>query len=96
MYEWESMGSYLVSGYPQIEDRFGHSVSLNGDGTLLAVGVPGDGTDGAGVNAPLPDLGSGSRIRSGAVYVYVYSSDDSGQIEWRQEVYIKADNPGST
>jgi trimeric autotransporter adhesin len=70
-------------------DRFGASVSLSGDGRLLAVGVPTEDSDALGVNGnPV----SNDAVNSGAVYVY-HSNDTGG---WLYRSYIKAINTGAS
>jgi hypothetical protein len=67
-------------------DRFGHSVALSDDGSVLAVGVYGeDGTSdgiGGGEDNSAPD--------SGAVYVFI----DDGWFDPAQPLYVKSSNSG--
>jgi len=61
---------------------FGASLSLSGDGALIAIGAVGDSTAATGINH---DGVSGAAPDSGAVYVF-------GRTEsaWREEAYLKA------
>lgn len=71
-------------------EQFGASVSFSSDGLWLAVGVPRDSTDGAGV-APVP---SAKRLdASGAVRVYKRRSPTTS--EWKEFVYLKAFKPAA-
>lgn len=68
-------------------DKFGASVSLSGNGTALAIGVPGEGGTGAGVDPANNNAGS----NNGAVYLY-----QAGSPTWVPVNYIKASNPGNS
>lgn len=74
--------AYIKAATINGEDFFGASVSVSADGNTLAVGAPGDDTDGAGINAP---VGARSKSNSGAAYVYKRASG-----VWTQHSYIKA------
>lgn len=69
---------------------FGASVSLSPSGLWLAVGVPGDGQDGAGINP----RSSGSLRDSGAARVYRRVSPSPGAYQWELVATVKAFNPG--
>ena len=70
------------SGY-----KFGHSVSLSGDGNMLAVGATSEGSSSEGIGGSQDDdVNIG---HAGAVYVFVRSG-----ITWSQQAYIKASNTG--
>ncbi len=72
-------------------EEFGHSVSLSGDGTALAVGAVGERSSSTGVNGTEFDgVGFGSSD-SGAAYLFRYALG-----AWSQEAYIKASNTGSS
>ena len=62
-------------------DQFGEFLSLSGDGKTLAVGVPREDSDAAGING---DESDNSFTSSGAVFVF--AKDTGG---WSQEAYIK-------
>ncbi len=77
---------YLKSGNSEAGDRFGWSVSLNGNGTLLAVGARLEDGGTIGINEnPSDNTASGS----GAAYLFVRENG------WTQRSYIKANNTGS-
>jgi hypothetical protein len=62
-------------------DLFGASVSLSADGTVLAIGVPGDDSAATGLNGDSSNNGSSD---SGAVYVFTRSGTN-----WSQSKYLK-------
>ncbi|OLQ75530.1 hypothetical protein BIT28_23150 [Photobacterium proteolyticum] len=73
--------AYLKASNAERSDYFGYSVSLNSDGSILAVGAVGeDASVTGGVN-------DNSEILSGSVYVF--SNDSAG---WAQQSYLKASN----
>lgn len=76
--------AYIKAATINGEDFFGASVSISADGNTLAVGAPGDDTDGAGINAP---VGARNKSNSGAAYVYKRASG-----AWAQQSYIKANS----
>ncbi len=65
-------------------DVFGSSVSLNTDGSVLAVGAPWEGSTATGING---DQSDNSADGAGAVYLFSRSGST-----WIQEAYIKASN----
>lgn len=65
-------------------EYFGWSVSLSGDGNLLAVGAPNEDSNATGVNG---DQGNDLASASGAVYVFSRSG-----ATWTQQAYVKASN----
>jgi hypothetical protein len=67
-------------------DRFGTSVALSGDGSVVAVGVPLEDSASTGIGG---DPADNSIESVGAVYLFIRS----GEI-WGQPVYIKASNAG--
>jgi len=67
-----------------MDDRFGASVSLSGDGAMLAVGATGEGSSSTGINGDGADDPAGQL--SGAAYVFTRS----GSV-WSQS-YVKASN----
>lgn len=91
VYLYERSGStwafdaYLKARNTRSNDRFGRSVSLSGDGAVLAVGADGEQGAGRGVN---PDYVPTS-VGAGAAYVYQHTST------WAFEAYIKAHNTGA-
>ena len=77
-------------------DRFGESLSLNFDGSVLAVGAPGETSSAEGVILS-PDVngwwnsGKGQEESSGAVYMFKrIETDNHG--EWSQIAFIKAED----
>ncbi len=77
---------YIKASDSDSIDKFGGSVSLNSDGSVLVVGAVGEGGSGAGVD-PLHDNVMAS---AGASYVYRYDGSN-----WGAPTYIKAVNPGA-
>ncbi|MBA34842.1 MAG: hypothetical protein CMI14_05350 [Oleispira sp.] len=71
----------------QVEgDYFGRSVSLNTDGTSLAIGASGEDSLSTGVGSTSDSNGSGA----GAAYVFNFDGS-----AWEEEAYIKASNAGA-
>jgi predicted amidohydrolase YtcJ len=64
-------------------DMFGYSVSLNADGSVLAVGSFDEDGSGRGINPPPDNRNAGS----GAVYVFTRAG-----AAWSQQAYIKPAN----
>ena len=75
---------YLKSSNSETEDRFGTSISMSADGTVLAVGAPSDDSRATGVNGNEND---NSKRDSGAVYVFVLENGN-----WQQNAFLKASN----
>jgi hypothetical protein len=65
--------------------RFGWSLGLSTDGNTLAVGARNEASSAKGINGDQNNVGAPT---SGAVYVFVRSSDST----WAQQAYIKASN----
>lgn len=57
---------YLKAPVPGISDEFGATVAVSADGSVIAVGAPGESGSGTGVNPPHDDLAS----NAGALYLY--------------------------
>lgn len=68
-------------------DQFGNSVALAANGSVLAVGAPGEGSLATGVNGNQADDSAGG---AGAVYVFVRAGAN-----WSQQAYVKASNPAA-
>src|SRR6266568_2316788 len=68
-------------------DLFGFSVSLSGDGNILAVGAIGESSAAVGIGGNQAD---NSAADAGAVYVYTRSGT-----AWMQRAYVKASNTGA-
>lgn len=81
------LDAYIKASNTGEGDRFGTSISLSSDGTVLAVGAPYEGSAATGIGGNQSD---NSASGSGAVYVFRRSGD-----AWTQEAYIKASNTGT-
>lgn len=68
-------------------DEFGDSVALNEDGSMLAIGSPGESSNATGINGSQAD---NSAADSGAVYIFVRTGT-----AWTQQTYIKASSTGA-
>jgi hypothetical protein len=68
-------------------DQFGYSISLSGDGNLLAVGAIGEDSAATGSNGNQND---NSAAGSGAAYVFARRGG-----AWSQQAYLKAANAGA-
>ena len=79
--------AYLTASNAEVEDVFGWSVALSGDGLRLAVGATSEDSAATGIDGDETDNGRG---QSGAVYVFL--GDGAGN--WSQEAYVKASNSG--
>jgi len=77
---------YIKASNTDSSDRFGHEVSLSGDGQTLAVGALSENSSSSGVNGSQTPTDIFSR---GAAYVYEFNND-----AWTQQAYLKASNPG--
>ena len=75
---------YFKASNTNANDRFGDSLALSADGTILAVGAVGEDSNATGVNGPQSD---NSAANSGAVHVFSRSG-----ATWSQQAYIKASN----
>lgn len=79
-----SQQAYLKSSNTDSLDRFGWSVSLDGSGTVLAVGTYAEESTAQGIDGDQLD---NSAADAGAVYLFEYDS-----LQWVQQHYIKAPN----
>jgi hypothetical protein len=84
--EW-SQEAYVKASNTGASDRFGTSVALSADGTLLAVGADWEASASTGIGG---DQTSNAVPESGAVYVFRRTAG-----VWAQEAYVKASNTGS-
>ncbi len=75
--------AYIKASNTGLEDYFGESVSLSGDGLRLAVAARWEDSNAVGVNGAEANEAS---QESGAVYVFVRDT------MWAQEAYLKASN----
>ena len=76
---------FIKASNPELQDGFGWSVDLSGDGNTLAVSAPYEDSNAAGINGNQND---NSLTNSGAVYIF----KQAGSV-WSQQAYIKASNP---
>jgi HJR/Mrr/RecB family endonuclease len=79
-----SQQAYVKASNTNRSDGFGSSVALSSDGSLLAVGAPGEASSAKGING---NQGDNSAQSAGAVYVFARSGD-----VWTQTAYLKASN----
>ena len=80
-----SQQARLTAEYPDGRDLFGNSLALSADGSILAVGAPGEASGADGVGG---DPRDNSRGAAGAVYEFVRDAEGS----WAQRAYLKASN----
>ncbi|MFG1495723.1 FG-GAP repeat protein [Saccharospirillum sp. HFRX-1] len=83
--------AYIKASNTGRADYFGTSVSLNGDGRVLAVGAKYESSSaqGAHFSKPTTDDDDNNALSSGAVYLFSPQGDT-----WEQQAYIKASNTG--
>ena len=79
-----SQEAYVKASNTGIHDRFGSSVALSTDGSILAVGAPGEASAATGIGGNQVDNSAGF---AGAVYVFTRSGTT-----WSQPTYVKASN----
>jgi len=77
---------YAKASNPGVNDQFGLSVAVSGDGNTLAVGAPNEDSSSTGINST-PNESAGN---AGAVYVFAKSAG-----AWAQQAYLKALNAGA-
>ena len=78
---------YLKASNTDINDGFGRSVAISGDGNTIVVSTSAEDSAATGIDG---DQADNSASASGAVYVFV--KDAIGA--WAQQAYVKASNPG--
>ena len=81
-----SESAYIKASNSSADDQFGYSVSLNDDGTVLAVGALLEDGSATTINGSDDDLLSDA----GAAYVFVLNNGS-----WNQQAYIKPTNAGT-
>ena len=85
--QWEQ-DDFVVGDNIELGDGFGHSVSLSGNGNVLAVGAY---MENNAMNDAEPPRQIASRIpQSGAGAAYIFKRDENNK--WPQTQYIKASN----
>lgn len=78
-----SQAAYVKASNPGIDDIFGSSVALSGDGETLAVGTDWEDSSATGIGG---DDSDDQTQNAGAVYVFVFKNS------WLAEAYIKPSN----
>ncbi len=76
--------AYVKASNTDVNDRFGTSVALSGDGDILAVGALFEDSNATGIGGV---ENNNDISNSGAAYVYARSAG-----EWRHRAYVKASN----
>lgn len=82
--EWAQDAYVKASNTKAEQDRFGYSVTLSDDGTVMAVGAIRESSNATGIDG---DQDSTAGTRSGAVYAFARSNG-----AWSQTAYIKPSN----
>jgi len=86
---WQQ-SAYIKASNSETNDYFAYALSLNEDGTVLAVGAYGEDSDDTGVISVSANAGlDNDASDSGAVYLFSQSDET-----WSQTAYIKASNTG--
>jgi hypothetical protein len=89
-----SQQAYIKSLSPSQGDFFGNAVTLNQDGSTLAVGVPFENSAATGVGGNNVSDCATTKVNcadnSGAVYVFTRSG-----ATWSEQAYVKASNTGA-
>ncbi len=81
--------AYIKASNTGAVDLFGGSVSLSGDGNILAVGAIGESSAATGIGGNQAD---NAAANAGAVYVFTRSITAT----WTQQFYVKASNTGAS
>ena len=81
-----SQQAYIKASNPGTNYKFGHHISLSGDGNTLAVSSLGEASAAKGINGDQTDK---SIPLAGAVYIFTRNGTT-----WSQQAYIKASNTG--
>jgi hypothetical protein len=82
-----SQQAYLKASNTDPNDRFGFGLSLNSDGSTLAVGASSESSNAIGINGDQTD---NSSTKSGATYIFTRTG-----ATWTQQAYLKASNTDS-
>jgi hypothetical protein len=80
--------AYVKASNAGVNDRFGTSVALSGDGDTLAVGAHLEDSNATGIGGI---ENNNDIFNSGAAYAYARNAG-----EWRQQAYVKASNTGAS
>ncbi len=81
--QWQQEAT-LRASFSGSDDFFGNSLSLNADGTTLAIGADLEDSGATGIDGNESD---NSAQNSGAVFVFARTNDS-----WQQQAYLKASN----
>jgi uncharacterized cupredoxin-like copper-binding protein len=87
--------AYIKASNTDINDDFGYSINLSGDGNTLAVGTAKEQSNSVGIGS---NENNNDADKSGAVYVFSRDIDwedksyTDNQSPWKQQEYIKASN----
>jgi len=79
-----AQSAYIKASNTDAQDKFGTALALNGDGTLLVVGAPGEESSATGING---NQLNNTVLNAGAAYRFVRSATG-----WTQVEYIKSSN----
>ncbi len=82
--------AYIKASNADADDNFGRSLSLSGDGNLLAAGAVNEQSNATGINGVENDNSINTTNGAGAAYVFSRSTGT-----WTQQAYVKANNTGS-
>ena len=80
-----SQQAHIKASNAGINDRFGSSLSMSGDGNMLAVGTTLEDGSSTGING----VQNNNSTDTGAVYVFRFNTTSNN---WVQHAYIKASN----
>lgn len=80
---WSQIG-FLKASNTEQRDSFGFSTSFNFDGSLLAIGAPGEDSDAHGIGG---DIQSNRAPSSGAVYIFQRSENNFQQMNYIKPKY---------
>ena len=86
---WEFAQRLSTDGDRNICDEFGSSVAISDDGSIIAIGAPGDASSATGINSSQRARVQGFTY-SGAAYLFEREANQ----EWTQRTYLKASNTG--
>src|SRR5262249_25286172 len=87
--------AYLKASNPGNGDEFGFSVSLSGDGNLLAVGAPQEDGILTVVTVGAVSEGAAGNTTTDSGAVYTFKRVNAVPPTWSQHTYVKASNAGA-